>query len=188
MRKVTKTTLAIAAIVVGMAFGVKAQEKSVRLDPVSKDLYRLTYLSQGKSDVKVEIIDEEGEILHSEQIKLRNSFTKSFNFQDLQFGEYSVKLTDQEGEYITKINRSEDVYMIATIKPLEEDKAKVIVRGEFMGPVYVNIYDGKRVLVFDDYIDMESSFSKIYDLSRVQASELEIEVVTDSETLAAAKL
>jgi len=33
MKRIAKTTLAVAAIVAGMAFGAKAQEKSVRMDP-----------------------------------------------------------------------------------------------------------------------------------------------------------
>lgn len=187
MKSITKTTLAIAAIVVGMATGTKAQEKSVRLDPVTKDLYRLTYMNQGQSNVQIEVIDAKGKLLHSEQIKQRNSFTKSFGFQNLKLGEFSFKVTDSEGTYVTKINRTDDVHMVASIREVEEDKAKVIVRGEFMGPVYVNIYDGDKVLVFDDFIDQEASFSKVYDLSKVKARELKIEVVTDKKTLASAK-
>jgi len=37
MNQLTKTTLAVFAIVAGTTAGALAQEKSVRLDPVSKD-------------------------------------------------------------------------------------------------------------------------------------------------------
>lgn len=184
MKRIAKTTLAVAAIVAGMAFGANAQEKSVRLDPLNKDLYQFTYFSKGSCNVLVEVLDKNGNILHTERIKQRNSFTKPYNFQNLRLGEYSFKITDEEGVYLTKIKRSEEVNMVASIITLDDEKAVVIVKGEFMAPVSVNIYDAHNVLVFDDYIDHESSFSKVYDLSKVRANELRIEVVSEKKMLA----
>ena len=187
MKRIARTTLAVAAIVAGMAFGAKAQEKSVRLDPLSKDLYQFTYLSQGECNVLVEVLDKKGNVLHTERIKRKNSFTKPYNFHNLQLGEYSFKITDAEGVYLTKLKRTEEVHMVASIKKLGADKAEVIVKGEFMAPVSVNIFDSHDVLVFDDYIDHENSFSKVYDLSKVKADELKIEVVSESKMLATAE-
>jgi hypoxanthine-guanine phosphoribosyltransferase len=74
--------------------------------------------------------------------------------------------------------------MTARIKKIGEEKAKVIVRGEFMEPISVNIFDKNDVLVYDDIIDSEKSFSKIYDLSRIEVEELRIEVVAAQKLLA----
>ncbi len=187
MKRIAKTTLAVAAIVAGMASGVKAQEKSIRLDPLDKDTYQLTYINPGEYSLKVEVLDEEGKILHSEHIIRSRSFTKPYSFQNLDLGEYSFKVTDDDGIYLTKIKRSDEINMVASIKKIEHDKAKIIVKGDFMAPVSVNIYDSHNALVFDDYIDKEKSFSRIYDLSKVIAEELRIEVVSDSNMLATAK-
>lgn len=187
MNRFTKTTLVALAIVAGTTVGANAQRKSIRLDPVTKDLYRLTYLNRGDCHIKVEVIDEDGSKLLSEQINQKKSFTKPYNFQNLELGEYSFKVIDAEGEYVTKIKRTDDVYMVANIRKLEDEKAKVIVRGEFMGPVSVNIFDRNDVLVFDDYIDQEKGFSKVYDLSKVKAEELRIEVVAERKLLATAE-
>ena len=84
MRRITKTTLAVAAIVAGMAYGAKAQEKSVRLDPLNKDLYQFTYVNKGDCNVLVEVLDKNGNVLHTERIKRSNSFTKPYNFRNLQ--------------------------------------------------------------------------------------------------------
>lgn len=187
MNRLTKTILVALAIVAGTAPGTFAQLKSVRLDQVSKDLYRLTYLKEGDCQIKVEVIDQSGTKLLSEQIKRQKSFTKPYNFQSLNFGEYSFKVIDSEGEYVTKIERTDNVYMVANIKKVDEEKAKVIVKGEFMGPVSVNIFDRNDVLVFDDFLDQERGFSKVYDLSKVKANELRVEVVTENKLLATAK-
>ena len=187
MKRFTKTTLVALAIVAGASASGIAQKKSVRLDPVNKDLYRLTYLNQGECHIKVEVIDESGLKLLSEQIHHQKSFTKPYNFSNLSLGEYSFKVTDQDGEYVTKIKRTDEVFMVASIKKLEDGRAKVIVRGEFMAPISVNILDRNDVLVFDDYIDHEKAFSKVYDLSRISAENLKIEVVTERKLLATAE-
>lgn len=187
MKRLTKTTLVALAIVAGTTAGAVAQKKYVRLDPISRDLYRLTYFNKSDFQVRVEVIDENNNKLLSEQIRRKKSFTKPYNFQNLKYGEYSFKVIDAEGEYVTTVKRTDEVYMAASIKKIEEDKAKVIVKGEFMGPVSVNIYDRNDVLVFDDYIDHERGFSKVYDLSKVKADELRIEVVSESKMLATAE-
>ena len=186
MNRFTKTTMVALAIVAGTTAGAFAQKKWIRPDPVTKDLYRFTYLNDGTCYVKVEVIDAHEEKLLSEQIIQKKSFTKPYIFTDLDFGEYSFNVTAADGEYVTKIKRSNDVYMVANIKKVDEDKAKVIVKGEFMSQVSLNIFDKNNVLIFDDYIDRERAFSKIYDLSKVKANELRVEVVTEMKLLATA--
>jgi hypothetical protein len=187
MKRIARTTMAIAAIVAGVVMGAEAQDKSVRLDPVSSDLYRLTYLNEGSANVKVEILDEKGVVLHSERIFQKNSFTKPYSFANLKDGEFAFKVIDSEGVYVTTIKRSDDVNMVASIKKVDDEKAKVVVKGDFMAPVTVNIYDKRNMLVFNDYVDHENSFSRVYDLSKVKADELKIEVVTESKMLATAE-
>ncbi|NJN25261.1 MAG: hypothetical protein HC819_04425 [Cyclobacteriaceae bacterium] len=187
MKRFTKTTLAVLAIVVGTSAGAIAQKKSVRLDPVSKDMYRLTYFNQGQCNVKVEVIDAQGVRLLSEQINQKKSFTKPYSFENLKNGEYDFKVIDADGVYVSKITRSNEASMTAHIVKLENEKAKVIVRGEFVAPVTVKFLDRKGLLVFDDYIDQGSNFSKVYDLSRVNADEINIEVVTEEKLLATAE-
>lgn len=187
MNRFTKTTLVALAIVAGTTAGALAQLKSVRLDPVKKDLYKLTYLNEGDCNVQVEVIDESGTKLFSERISKNKSFTKPYSFRNLQLGEYSFIVIDADGEYITKIKRTDDVYIAAQIKNIDDEKAKIIVRGKLMSPVYVNIFDSNDVKVYDDFIDRERGFSKVYNLSKVKADELRIEVVAENRTLATAK-
>lgn len=187
MKRLTKTTLVALAIVAGTTAGAVAQKKSVKLDPISKDLYRLTYVNKGDCQLRVEVVDENGTKLLSEQIRQKKSFTKPYSFKNLKLGEYAFKVIDTEGEYVTRIKRTDEVYMVASIKKIEDEKAKIIVKGEFMGPVSVNIYGRNDVLVFDDYIDQEKGFLKVYDLSKVKADELRMEVVTEKRLLATAE-
>ena len=92
MNRFTKTTMVALAIVAGTTLGVFAQKKSVRLDPLTKDIYQLTYLNRGKCDVKVEVYNEEGRKLLSEQIHQKKSFTKPYSFLNLENIDYREKL------------------------------------------------------------------------------------------------
>ena len=67
------------------------------------------------------------------------------------------------GEYMTKVKRTDDVYISADIKKIDDERAKIIVTGKFMSPVSINIFDRNGVKVFDDYVDHVKSFSKVYD-------------------------
>ena len=89
----------------------------------------------------MEVYDDSGTMLLSEQITQKKSFTKPYSFQNLEFGVYSFKVIDAESEYVTKIKRSDEAYMAASIKQIDDEKAKIIVKGEIMEPVSVNIYD-----------------------------------------------
>jgi hypothetical protein len=184
MNRTTKTTLAVFAIVAGISFGAIAQKKTIRLDPVSKDLYRLTYIHRGNCNLKVEVVDAKGKKLLTEYIDQKKSFTKPYSFKNLAQGEYSFVVTDKEGVYLSKVKRTTDYNMTADIRLLDDAKAKVIVKGSFMEPVYVNILDKHGLLIFDDYIDHERSFSKVYDLSKIDADQIEIVVVTQEKLLA----
>jgi len=114
MNRFTKTTLDVHAIVAGTNAGALAQKKSIRLDPVTKDLYSLTYLNEGNCHIKVEVIDEDGIILLSEQIDQNKSFTKPYSFQNLSLGEYSFKVTDAEGVYLTRKKRTNEINKVAS--------------------------------------------------------------------------
>ena len=178
--------MVVLAIIAGTTSGAFAQRKTVRLDPIDRDLYQLTYINHGDKQVKVEVLDQDGKKLMSDLIREEKSFTKPYNFQKLDKGEYSFKITDAEGEYITKVRKTNDLYMVAKIRKIDQNRVKIYVNGDFMDPVSVNIFDRNGVLIFDDHIDQEKGFERIYDLSKIEARDLRIEVVNENDLLATA--
>jgi hypothetical protein len=105
------------------------------------------------------------------------SFKKSHDFKNLKLGEYSFKITDDEGVYVTKIKRTEEKLMIAVVEKIDDAKSKIVITGEFITPVSVNIIDRNDVVVFDDYINHEKGFSRVYDLSNLKADQVRLEIV-----------
>ena len=97
-------------------------------------------------------------------------------------------MIDENGEYVTRIEKKEENDMVAAIKDLGEDRAKIIVKGEYMDPVFVNVFNRNDELVVDDYIERTRSFSRIYDLSGIKTGELRIEVAAGQKLLASTSL
>ncbi len=187
MKRFTTKTMAVLAIVVGMATAVTAQTKEVRFTPLTNDIFSLTYLNQGECKLKAEVLDSKGNVLCSEKFNENKSFRKQFSFQNLGEGNFSFKVTDGEGVYTTKIKRTYDGSMTASINKVDGGDAKVIVNGMYADPIYLNIYEGSKVLASNEYIDEGSSFSKEYSFEDVNTDDIVIEVVAVKKVLASVK-
>ncbi len=181
--KLTKAT-AILAMVAGISFQAFSQNQKVKIVPINDDVYQLNYLKKSPGWVKMEIKDIDENVLYQEKIERTDPFTKPFDFKNYKTGIFYLKVTDGEDTYLTKINRSPEANMVASIIKYKDEKAKVIVEGDVMETVYVNIYDRYGIPVFEDIIDRERGFSRIYDLSKIDADHAKIEVASGNKILA----
>ncbi len=179
--------MAVLAIVVGMATATKAQMKSVSFAPLANDIFLLTYLNQGECKLKAEVINHNGKVLCVEQFNENKSFKKQFSFQDLGEGDFSLRVTDSEGVYTTKIKKTEDGSITASINVIDGGDAKVVVKGMYTDPIYLNVYAGSEVLASNEYIDQRSGFSKEYTFEDVNTDDIVIEVVAVKKVLASVK-
>ncbi len=187
MKRFTTKTIAVFAIVVGMATVATAQKKSVTFTPLTNDIYSLKYFNQGDCKVKAEVLDDAGDVLSTTQLNQEKSFTKQFSFQNLAYGDFSFRVTDSEGIYITKIKRTEDGAMTASISEVDNGNAKVVVNGKFADPIYINIYEGDELLAENKFIDQGSDFSEEYTFENVNKDDLVIEVIAVKRVLASVK-
>lgn len=188
MKRMIRTILAVLAIVAGTVTRSGAQDKSVRFDPVGEDQYQLTYIYNGPVDLDIEVIDEKGLVLYTEHLHRRSSFMKPYSISELQSGVYTFKITDRDGVYVAQINKGEASQIEATITPMNTGKAQLLVKGNAIAPLSVLVYDKYNTLIYDDYIDHQTSFSKVYDFKDVRVGQLRIDVVSDTKVLATACL
>ncbi len=177
----------MVALMTGSALTMNAQDKSIRLDPVTENTYKLTYKCEHASLVKVEVIDPSGRVLLVDRLDQKKSFTKPYTFDNLSGGVYTFKVTDKDGAYVRLLNRSEHGDMNATIEAVDRNKTKVVVHGGH-ALVHVKVLDRSGLLVYDDLVKSESGFSRLYDLSNVMARASKIEVSTGTSLLASANI
>ena len=168
MIRIAKTTLVVFAIVASTALLSKASDgaetRVVKMDAAEQGLYQLTYLKDGKCDVKVSIYDGENNKLFSEKLSQKKSFTKSYDISSLEKGVYTFEVEDEQGVVTKSVVYTPSV-LKASVKKNTEGKAEVVVVGTKMDPVIVNFYDASYNLVYGDYISNDKSFSRVYDLS-----------------------
>lgn len=180
---------ALVAFLTGSAVTMNAQDKSIRLDPVRENTYRLTYKYSGASriQVDVEVIDPAGRVLFADHLDQKKSFTKPYTLENLTGGVFTFKVIDKDGEYVRLIDLNETSTMNATIETIDKERAKVVVRGG-CAPVHVKVLDRSGVMVFDDLVQTDSGFSRLYDLSNVIRIASKIEVSTGTSVLASANI
>ncbi|MDZ7606739.1 MAG: T9SS type A sorting domain-containing protein [Cyclobacteriaceae bacterium] len=178
---------ALFAVLTGTVFLSNAQDKMVRLDSEKENIYQLTYLNHKDSNIKVQWMDNSGKVLFTDYVNHRKSFTRNYNAERLPSGHYLVKVTDEEGEYLGFLDKSQTSGINASIVPTEPSKAKVTVRGETKAPVHVRVIDKKGKLVFHDEVKCQTGFSRQYDLSQLAGKNVIIEVTTGDSLLARAE-
>jgi hypothetical protein len=185
MMKKGIVTAAIALLFSATAFaggeGTKVERK-VDVKEQAAGVYKLVYLADGKVNVKLNIMDQKGEVLHSERIINGKSFSKKYELGRLPAGEYTFEIIDDKGVTVEKVHHSVKASTEATIVK-SGAKYEVVVRGEEMAPVFVRISQGSETL-YEESIEMPKSFSKVYDLGKFAGRDITFEVVEGSSLIA----
>ena len=180
-----KTTLAVLGIVLSTAaFATTSGDKKVKVSSTESDKVQLTYRTAGKCRVKVNIYDAQGDKIFTESIINPKSFTKSYDISKLPSGEYQFEIIDRDEVRVEKIVKSAMPKATAEIIEEAEGKFKLVVLGELANPIAVNIYDGFGHLIFGDFVEINKSFSRVYDLSKVKYQDVSCEIIQDGTTLA----
>ena len=155
-------------------------------------VYRLTYQSEVKGNVRVLIYNESGALLMEDRIQNVTGFTRPYNFRTLPAGKYSLVIEDAKGKETREIDhniasveeralaRKVKVSIVALDNP---SKYELSVVGNRMQPVEVRIYDASETLIFTEEITERESFNKVYDFSKLNRNGLAMEVVNGEGVL-----
>ena len=189
MKKFTLTTLTVLGIVLGTtAFAFKTVDyRDVKVKSLAERKVELTYLSDGKCHVKVNIYDAKGSKIFTDYVNNSKSFSKAYDLSYLPEGEYSFEIIDQDKVVVEKVKIFDLNSARAEIKREADNKFNVAVKGKITEPVAINIYDKFGRLVYGDLIDHGSSFSRTYDLSKTVSKDVVFEVVQNGKVLAESK-
>jgi len=67
-------------------------------------LYKVYYKSERRGKVKVSIINEKGNTIFYETINKVDGFLRPYNFEELPEGQYSIKVEDENGKSVEKVD------------------------------------------------------------------------------------
>lgn len=169
----TKSVL-LAVMMMGASLVALANEPGnprVRIvNQKESGIYRLIYAGSQSENVKLNILNNEGQILFNETIKSKEGFIRSLNFTRVEPGEYTVTIENDGITEVTKVS-----YMIAATPTIHVHVAKVNEEGRYLFTVSnsadesinVKIYDGVSNLVHDEMLKVNGSYGVVYNLKNV---------------------
>ena len=150
-------------------------------------VYNLRYASEAAGQVTVRIYNSKGAVLLKERIAHKNSFERPYNLRDLPDGIYTVAI-ERDGNVV-----EETIYHVKNlplksspffveVNELTNDKYELTVKKAGRQVVKVKIADHTGSVYFNDIIDQQGSFKQVFDLSKVMASDVRMEVTVGNKT------
>ena len=172
-------SLYVAALIV-MAGAVTAVGKDeprnagLAVVPVKgSEVFRVIYKGESASRVKLNVYNSSSQVIFSETVNSTGGFIRPLNFSGLQFGEYTIELTDASGKKSEKVTyQPEKSKSQVHVSKLADANGRYILsvaqhNGE---PITVRIYDEENHLLFSDTRTDASDFAKLYSLKNVDGS------------------
>lgn len=181
MKRVKNLTMAVlvTALSTGM---VMAQDLSevfesdngrahIRLEESSATRYKLVYPVRTAGIVYVKIYDQDNQLVFSDRIRNKDGFMRPYDFSDMPDGNYKFTIQSAGGQVTTDIvhKQYKNDLDISVADTDEKDAYRLVVKGVKNDPVYVNIYDQKDRLVYEDVVKVGKNFSRIYAFPELNA-------------------
>lgn len=170
------TSLYIAALlVIGSAVTAigKDEPKSAGMAVVAvkgSEVIKVIYKGETPGKVKLNIYDAASQVIFSETRNSGEGFILPLNFSGLQFGEYTIELTDASGTKAEKIN-----YQPATttnnvhVSKLNDGKFLLSVANG-NEDINVKIFDAYNNLVHNSIKQVSGDFAQLYSFKNLSGS------------------
>lgn len=169
MKKIT--LVAAGVLVAACAFaGVYEPPKGstgmavVRSDESSFKLY---YKAEEKTNVKVQIFNDEQKLVFSEVITQSNGFSRPYNFGNLREGDYTIRVDNGSNwlsETITyKIGSEEEPVQVVKI---DKGRYMVTLAGGEDEVIAVRILNDKGDVLYEGSQKVDGAFAQVYNLGK----------------------
>jgi hypothetical protein len=171
------TTFAIILTVLSTSSFADVAPSMKVIPATAGNIFTLHYQAPSAGSVKVSILDKNNNVVFSESINEPGSFTRPYNFSQLEKGEYKIIVEDKSGRQeqivkygiketksyikVSEMNREESRFVLNIGTPVEET-------------VTVRIYDNAKGLVHEEEIQVNGNYGLIYNLSKVRSSQKSI--------------
>lgn len=137
------------------------------------EVFRVIYKGESASKVKLNIYNASSQVIFSETVNSSGGFIRPLNFSGLQFGEYTIELTDASGKKSEKVNYqpAKSGSQVHVSKLAEANGKFLLSVAQHNGePITVRIFDEANHLLFSDTRTDGGDFAKLYSLKNVDGS------------------
>ena len=183
MKKIFALSLSVLLCTVVFAGGTDYSSSASGVAVVKRDAntFKLIYKATKAGYVKVSIRDSKHRTVFYETIKTVEGFTRPYNFESLDEGDYTLEIVDETGLHIEKIhNYAVRVEKLFNVRKIEGgDKLILTVSGKGKETIQVKIYDGSDALVYSEEEIITGDFACIYNVRNL-AGKVTFEVTGES--------
>lgn len=186
-------TAAALVVATSMAMASKNTNEATKTSQVkikqteAAGIYNLRFDSETSGQVTVKIASENGNVLVKDKIGYKNSFERPYNLQSLPDGTYKVSV-ERDGTVIEEtIHHVKNLPLKSSnysvdVAEISNDKFELTVKKTGHQVVKVKIADKNGLIYFNDVIDQQGSFKQVFDLSKVVATDVKMEVTVANNT------
>lgn len=179
-----KINLIIASILISAAASAKGIEKPVTSSSSvvvtnleGSSLFKLHYQSAKVQNVKVSVLDNNGNQIFSETISKTDRFVRPYNFKDMTEGQYAIQVEDENGKVLEKVNFNRikiQKWVKVTKLTGMENKFSLIVSSAKKDVVTISIFDNQSNLVHSETQEVNGAFAKVYNVKGLESFNIEV--------------
>lgn len=137
----------------------------------SGSVFKLFYKSDKTADVRITIVNSDGNTVYKETLHNVEGFSRPYNFSSLADGKYIIQIEDENGRQqqlinyatIEKSKRPMSLVRIAA----SPDKYVLSIPNNGSENLKINIFNANNHLVYSATEKINGDFAKLYNLAKV---------------------
>lgn len=135
------------------------------------EIVKVIYKGENAGRVKLNIYDSKSKIVFTDTRNSAEGFILPLNFSALEFGEYTIELTDASGTRSEKINyQPAKSASNAHISSLGDGKFLVSITSNGSEDINLKIYDNYNNLVHNTSTKVSGEFAQLYSIENLKGS------------------
>lgn len=148
------------------------------------DNVKLFYTKKNSEKVKLTIYDSEGKTIGTSYVNNEKGFIQPFNFNGLPYGDYSIKIEDQDGINLQKFTHAATASSIkSSVYDINNtNRYKLFVLNQKDSPISIKVYNEDSEIVHEQKVEDKEAFSQVIDLSKAGGEKFTFQVSNGVDT------
>jgi hypothetical protein len=182
-----KSKIAVSVFALLMSVAALADSPAVLSVVSNASTYTVFYKTSGTGKVKISIVNEANKLVYYEVLNNVASFSRPYNFSQLEEGQYTIILEDKNGRQVEKVNYTQNrINSVVKVTRLQADPNKFLVSLANNGSenVLVRIYNGEQTILHEQTVQVDGAYGMVYNLGQAKLDAnipLTFEIVTSSK-------
>ncbi|GHN02336.1 hypothetical protein WSM22_38250 [Cytophagales bacterium WSM2-2] len=179
-----KISLVLAGIMMSALASAKEIDKPVPAassvvvtNSNGSSLFKVHYHSGKEQNVRITVLDKEGNEIFTETLQKTNRFIRPYNFREMEEGQYVIRVEDENGKVVEKVNFSKVKVekWVNIVKVIGmENKFTLMVSSSKKDTVTISIFDQERNLVHSETREVNKTFAQMYNVKGMDSFSIEV--------------